>query len=284
MSNLTHIEKQKLEQELEMGWGHVLKFNNRTFSQFFKEVVGIDIYDDRYNLFSGSKANRMRAFWESSSDVQIITLLDGLLIGWNFYSGEDLSNSTRKILQNIILRLSGGHDPNKHNNERQYTIDKSSYDLFIQRLLSLSNLKPQERGFEFERFLRDLFEVNGLSPRSSFRIIGEQIDGSFELSNETYLLEAKWQNLPCGVAELHTFEGKLGEKAFWTRGLFISNSGFSSDGIAAFGRGKKVICMDGFDLSEILRLCISLKEAISAKARRAAETGNPYISVRELFS
>ena len=203
MSSLTHIEKQKLEQELGMEGGYVLKFNNRTFSQFFKEVIGIDIYDDKYNYSSGSKANRMRTFWESGSDVQIISLLNGLLDGWSFYSEGNLSNRTRKIFHEIILRLSGGYDPNKYNNERQYTIDKSLYDKFLQRLLSLSNLRPQERGFEFERFLRDFFEANGLSPRSSFRMKGEQIDGSFELSNETYLLEAKWQNLPCGVAELY---------------------------------------------------------------------------------
>ena len=32
-------------------------------------------------------------------------------------------------------------------------------------------------------------------PRGSFRLIGEQIDGSFHLEGETYLLEAKWQGV-----------------------------------------------------------------------------------------
>ena len=41
MNSLTHIEKQKLERELGMGSGYVLDFSNRTFEEFFREVVGV---------------------------------------------------------------------------------------------------------------------------------------------------------------------------------------------------------------------------------------------------
>lgn len=57
MSRLSHIEKQKLERELGMGSGYVLDFSNRTFEEFFREVVGVEIYADRFALGSGSKAN-----------------------------------------------------------------------------------------------------------------------------------------------------------------------------------------------------------------------------------
>ncbi len=62
MSNLTHLEKQQFECELDMSGGLVLGFSNRTFKEFFREVVGIEIYDSRFDLGSGSKANRLRAF------------------------------------------------------------------------------------------------------------------------------------------------------------------------------------------------------------------------------
>lgn len=39
------------------------------------------------------------------------------------------------------------------------------------------------------------------------------------------------------------FVGKLSQKACWSRGLFLSNSGFSSDGLQAFGRGGSIVCM-----------------------------------------
>jgi len=150
-------------------------------------------------------------------------------------------------------------------------------------LLDVTALPPQKRGYAFEGFLRALFDAYGLSARASFRITGEQIDGSFVMHNETYLLEAKWQNAPTGAEDLHTFEGKLGERASWSRGLFVSNSGFTPDGLQAFGRGKRLICMDGFDLSEMLKLKLSIIEVLQAKVRRAAETGCPFTSVRELF-
>ncbi|MFZ2472440.1 MAG: hypothetical protein WAW52_10925 [Methanothrix sp.] len=49
-----------------------------------------------------------------------------------------------------------------------------------QRLLQMEKLKPQERGYAFERFLYDLFDIYGFNPRPSFRNTGEQIDGSIE--------------------------------------------------------------------------------------------------------
>ena len=86
-----------------------------------------------------------------------------------------------------------------------------------------------------------------------------------------------------GAADLHVFEGKLQEKATWSRGLFVSYSGFSREGLDAFGRGKRIVCMDGFDLSEILKQKLSFVNVMEAKVRRAAETGSPFASVRELF-
>jgi hypothetical protein len=72
--------------------------------------------------------------------------------------------------------------------------------------------------------------------------------------------------------------------AAWARGLFISNSGFTADGLLAFGRGKRVICMDGLDLSETFNRELPLDQVLARKARRAAETGLPFERVRYLFA
>ena len=82
MTSFTHIEKQKLERELGMSSGYVLNFSNRTFEEFFREVVGVEIYAPCFDLGSGSKANRMRAFWRIATNVQLRLLLKGLLEGW----------------------------------------------------------------------------------------------------------------------------------------------------------------------------------------------------------
>ena len=69
-------------------------------------------------------------------------------------------------------------------------------------------------------------------------MIGEQIDGSFQLAGETYLLEAKWTDLRMGAADLRSFNAKLEDKAAWTRGLFVRNSGFTEDGLEALAEGN----------------------------------------------
>ncbi len=284
MNSLTHIEKQKLENELGMHGGYVLDFSNRTFEEFFREVVGVQIYDQCYDYGSGSKANRMRSFWKLATDKQLIWLFKGLIEGWEIYSKTPISENSRKLLESILSKL--GDTSYGHGADQQSNTDKLSEELSQQlsvRLLEITSLQPQQRGYEFEKFLNQLFNAYGLSARASFRLVGEQIDGSFVVNNDTYLLEAKWQNSPAGVADLHTFEGKLGEKASWSRGLFVSSSGFSSEGLQAFGRGKRTICMDGFDIIEMLSLRLSFVKIIEAKARRAAETGSPFVSVRDLF-
>jgi hypothetical protein len=63
----------------------------------------------------------------------------------------------------------------------------------------------------------------------------------------------------------------------------VSNSGFSEDGLATFGRGKRVICMDGLDLYEMLDREIPLNQVLERKVRRAAEAGMPFLRVRDLF-
>jgi len=149
------------------------------------------------------------------------------------------------------------------------------------QLMELQHLKPQERGFAFERFLNDLFRVYNLDPHSSFRIVGEQIDGSFQLGNDVYLVEAKWRDKQTDQSDLLIFREKVESKSSWGRGLFISYNGFTSDGLTAYARGRatNTIGMDNQDLFYILNGEMSLVDAITKKARRAAETGEFFVSV-----
>jgi len=154
-----------------------------------------------------------------------------------------------------------------------------------EKLLLLDKLDPHNRGFEFEKFLKDLFEAHQLAPRSSFRLTGEQIDGSFELNSDVYLLEAKWHAKQIAQIDLLAFREKVESKSAWSRGLFISNSGFTDNGLTAFARGRatNIIGMTGQDLFFILSGEISLIEALTQKARTAAETGEFYVPVFDLL-
>ena len=109
-----------------------------------------------------------------------------------------------------------------------------------------------------------------------------EIDGSFVLRNEIYLLEAKWQKERTTVADLRAFNGKIEDKASWSRGLFISYSGFSRDGLSALGSGKRFICMTGRDLHIMLDKEIPLDHLLNLKVRNAAETGRVFVPVTHL--
>ncbi|WP_246605105.1 restriction endonuclease [Aquisediminimonas sediminicola] len=151
-------------------------------------------------------------------------------------------------------------------------------------LIQISGLAPQIRGLRFEGFIKDLFAGFGLASRESFRVVGEQIDGSFKLQGHTYLVEAKWHGPKIGFADLMTFSGKVSGKAAWSRGLFVSYSGFTDEGLEAFARGRQtnLICMDALDLHQVLSGSVSLIDVLEEKARRAAETNRAFVPVRDL--
>lgn len=162
--------------------------------------------------------------------------------------------------------------------------DPNEIEKLKNKLIELTSIKPQERGFAFEKFLNELFAAYNLDPRRSFRIVGEQIDGSFQIETDVYLVEAKWHDKQIDQSELLIFHGKVQGKSAWARGLFVSYSGFTPDGLTAYSKGRStnIIGMDSQDLFHILSGEMSLIEAINRKARRAAETGEFFVSVYTL--
>lgn len=221
---------------------------------------------------------------------------------WRRGKGEPLTRKEIDGLNGLLLRLSikipeindagfldtlpnetdGTLSPSSSNQNTRLADDVAT--ALTRQLIGLHDHQPQRRGYEYERFLTDLFEAYGLAPRRPFRLVGEQIDGSFRLNGEIYLVEAKWQAGLTGQADLLTFSGKVSGKATWSRGLFISNSGFSEDGLQAFASGRRtnIICADGLDLHEVVHNRLSLTEIFEEKLRRAAETNRAFVPVREL--
>lgn len=269
------------------GPGFVLDFSDASFSEFFATEIKVDIDDPKYSINGRSKGKRLRCFLQASDDSIVIQVLNAL---WE-HRAEYLARSAakdpivdaQKRFDGLIHRLSGSGPPKTEKAPSATEMDKVQIAAIKGELLRISALDAHARGYAFERFLKMLFDTFGLAAQEPFRLRGEQIDGSFQLGSDTYLLEAKWHGQPIGVADLHTFHGKIEQKAAWTRGLFVSNSGFSEDGLSAFGRGKRVVCMDGLDLYEMLDREIPLNQVLDRKVRRAAETGMPFLRVRDLF-
>lgn len=288
MPNIRSIDMLFLDDLFGMGGGYVLNFSDRTFSRFFAEELNCDVDDPAYASDGRSKGKRLRCFLQT---VDVPTVVRSLKALWEYREAVRASDSEPETVENaegrlleLINRLEGKSGmASAFSQAPAPAFDRPRLMRLKAELLALQQLAPQARGYAFEKLLCDVFNAYGLAAREPFRLRGEQIDGSFQLSNETYLLEAKWQGEQTGVADLHTFHGKLEQKAAWTRGLFISNSGFTEDGLAAFGRGKRVICMDGLDLHDTMHREIPLNQVLDRKVRRAAETGSPFARVRDLF-
>jgi hypothetical protein len=175
--------------------------------------------------------------------------------------------------------------PSASKNATVTTLSDEKSKGLLAKLHQLTSLEPRPRGYAFADFLQEYFSLSNLAPRDAFRLTGEEIDGSFLLQGETYLLEATWRNRPVGEEELNAFAGKIHGKATWSRGLHISYAGYSAEGLDGFSRGKRtsIICMNALCLHETLTHNLDLARVIERKVRRAAETNEAFVPVRNLF-
>jgi hypothetical protein len=225
--------------------------------------------------------------WRRESDANKFLTVLGYALAQQYLSDEPrdrlqmLCKREGLIVDGIQVRFKN----DKPRSDTRHSINPETLKELTRKLVMLDSRDERKRGFEFEVFLKDLFEAYGLEPRSSFRLVGEQIDGSFELNSHVYLLEAKWHSKQISQDALLIFREKVESKSQWSRGLLVSISGFTDDGIAAFARGRatNIIGMTGQDLYFILSGEISLVDAIARKARRAAESGEFYVPVFDLL-
>ena len=296
MANLRPIELKLVNDVTGMNSGYVLEFTNQTFAEFFHDEARIDIYDETYNEGSGSKGKRLRAFLRKAQPLAVAQILTAL---WEYREtlriekGEDETVPNCRVRLSEIVKRLGGQELPTHSlqdsspvspvsasshNGPTVTERQALHDEFHK----LFSMEPHQRGFAFEHFLGCFFDAWNLDTRKGFRNSGEQIDGSFVHDNDIYLLEAKWHTQEIDAARLHAFQGKVSERPVWTRGLFISYSGFTKPAFEAF-TSRQVILMDGLDIMDTLDRELHLDEVLRAKLRHAVERKEPFAQARTLF-
>ncbi|WP_102315643.1 TIR domain-containing protein [Vibrio cyclitrophicus] len=114
MATLAKRDIRLLEKFLQMGGGHLLDFSHRTLAEYFEDY-GIDIDEPQYQVGSGSKANRMRGFWQVSSDMVVGRVLNGLIeyydekrASGSYFDTTDYSDDLRDKCLVIANQLSRG--------------------------------------------------------------------------------------------------------------------------------------------------------------------------------
>jgi hypothetical protein len=150
---------------------------------------------------------------------------------------------------------------------------KSVYDK-----IKTDSSAPQKRGYILEKLISSTLSNELLEPRTSYRPLGEQIDGSFFWQGQTYLIEAKWHQDPIPVSSIYAFKGKLDGKFHTTSGVFVSMSGFSTETEDALRLGKalNIILFNGEDMDLILLGQVSFLDVLKFKLRQAGDTGSLY--------
>lgn len=191
----------------------------------------------------------------------------------------------RKHTKGYIQITKEQEEAKKRREKTESKIAKNkSLEIELSELKSLfntlaTNYNFQQRGFQFEKFLNDLFQLYELDPKSSFKNHGEQIDGAFTFEGTDYLLEAKWKQ-QVNRADLASFTFKIDSKLKIAMGLLITVDGLTPEAISP--EFKSIIVMDGIDLISILDGRVSLPDLLYKKRRKANETGKIYIPFPEL--
>ncbi|GIZ13065.1 hypothetical protein NCCP436_24810 [Pseudomonas sp. NCCP-436] len=144
----------------------------------------------------------------------------------------------------------------------------------------------QKRGRAFERILNAMLSKEEMEPRTSMRPSGEEVDGSFAIGEDFYLLEAKWHASPIPASSLYSFKGKVDGKLIGTIGVFFSMSDYSTDAVDALLNGKELnlILFGHNDLLLIEDGKITLREAMRVKRRYAASYGQPFYPLETYLS
>jgi len=208
-------------------------------------------------------------YWDAKGDLtkrakESVTKLRAQTKGY-FDAIEELNKAAERRIENLekvkqTISFS----------EKLETLKKQFFEI------ALSD-NAQQRGFKLEKLLNELFHLFDLQPKASFKITGEQIDGSFTFDNDDYILEAKWQKALVNAGDLYKFGGQISGKLKNTLGLFISLDGYSPDCIETGSSiVKSMILMDGQDLMLVLDGRIRLNEMIFIKRRHASDTGEIY--------
>ena len=277
MSCILPIEKQILEDLFGMKSGYVLDFSNRTFKEYIFDTLGIDVYE-KYAEGNLSKAKIMRRLYQDLSDQQLATLLKAFLDYIEEFGHSNDANRMKKAWK-IVERLSGERMRDDNGDEG----NGFNFKYFLKRLIDLSSSETskQNKGYEFEKYLRDLFDAAGLKPRESYRVKGEQIDGSIEFNGNVYLVEAKWTGGPVNRSDLVVFADKVSRKSKFTRGIFVSHSGYVENAVETYAIGKtpEIILIDMKEMTWALENGIDIEDVLSKKVRKLIEEGKIYYNI-----
>lgn len=277
MAKLSFDEKRLIEEAFQMQGGCVLDFkNNREFREFMSDIVSYDIY----TKYPGhSKAKIVRAFINDESDAYVGKLVAqlvkhmynyGLVNNDNQANVEKLNEFARKRLGCVNETKAKFQQPSDASARKT-----ADYEALKSELIKIHQISSrQERGYAFEKFIKNIFTEFGLNPRASYRAEHDQIDGSFTLDGHTVLVEAKYRGDIIPKNDLVIFNNKLSTKSHFSKGLFLTYSEVDKNAIDEYNNhSSRFVIMTVEELFCICEYNISLENILRKKFRALDEEG-----------
>ena len=180
MAHLTTKDKVYLEKLFQMGGGYVLDFSDRTMGEFFKDNLGIDIYQDTYNYASGSKANHMRGFWSEASDQLVGRSINELIeyieskILLDEFKVSDFKPELIDACKKIASRLLGGASQQLGNSVPD--VEQFLHEDFENVSKALETLDPDVQKVMSQR-LNEISAILTTAPLAAIFLIGSTLEG-----------------------------------------------------------------------------------------------------------
>ena len=225
MANLTSIEKLKLEKFFGMGGGYVLDFSNRTIQEFVAENSNRDIYDSKYEYGSGSKANRIRAFWDKEPGPVVGKLIVGMLEYWKagkLMRYEEITSAEQSLFDEC-LKISERikHDSVVENIDAlQPNVDDKNFQLLANSIKeSIEKNEPEtaiDRLHTFVvRFIRELCDRHSISYVKDTPL-HSLFGGYIKFLQENKLIESEMTEriLKSSISVLEAFNGVRNNQSF----------------------------------------------------------------------
>ena len=182
MSDLTSIERRKLEKLFRMEGGYVLNFSDRTFSEFFEENSRIDIDAATYRERGTSKANRMRCFWSIAGNNVVGKVIESLILYGQsescIFDESGLANDCLKIAHRLSLDT-----PVTELDSLTATVNERDFDIVAQHVREAIEKNQPEAALDrlhtfVIKYIRTLCEAKGIDvnrDKALHSIFGEYV-------------------------------------------------------------------------------------------------------------
>jgi hypothetical protein len=154
-------------------------------------------------------------------------------------------------------------------------------------LRDLTNgITPQQRGSELNHLLARVLCLYSLSARASQNSELGEIDVSFAMDGNRFILEAKWQKDRIDLAPISFLATRARQRLSGTLGIFVSMSGFTADALNQVGRTgeqNSILLFDANHVEAMVSGLASPQELISAALDEAGSTGRFYVTIPDLI-